>query len=345
MSQVTLKDIASILGVSVTTVSKALKDYPDISDDTKHAVKLLAEKLNYKPNIHAVTLRSNQSKTIGVILPKIDHQFFAETITGIISEANVHGYQVIVLFSDESMSTEEKQVDLLLEKRVDGILMSLANETNRYEHLHKVVRNQVPLVLFDKITRQVNCSKVIIDDEKAAFKAVEHLIKTGCRKIALFGGPQFPSNYNSRQKGYTKALEKHGITPDESLIYICEDLSIAEGMDNAKALLKTHPDTDGIFCITDHIALGAVSYLNDAQISIPEQISIMGFSNWLITPYIKPHLSTVDQPSVQIGKESASLLIDEIDRKNKKLPVEFYEIKLQTHLVLRETTKAVVAGK
>ncbi|UGU14316.1 LacI family transcriptional regulator [Sinomicrobium kalidii] len=339
MSQVTLKDIASILGVSVTTVSKALKDYPDISSETKHAVKLLADKLNYKPNIHAVTLRSNQSKTIGVILPKVDHQFFAETINGIISEANIHGYQVIVLFSDESMTTEEKQVDLLLEKRVDGILMSLANETNRYDHLHKVVKNHVPLVLFDKITRQVNCSKVIIDDEKAAYKAVEHLVKTGCRKIALFGGPKFPSNYNSRLKGYRKALEDHGIPPDDSLVYICHDLSIAEGRENAEKLLKAHPDTDGIFCITDHIALGAISYLNDANIAIPDDVSIIGFSNWLVTPYIKPHLSTVDQPSVQIGKESASLLIDEIDRKNKKQPIEFFEIKLQTHLILRETTR------
>ncbi|WP_461533577.1 LacI family DNA-binding transcriptional regulator [Sinomicrobium sp.] len=338
MSQVTLKDIASILGVSVTTVSKALKDYPDISNDTKHAVRLLAEKLNYKPNIHAVTLRSNQSKTIGAILPKIDHPFFAEAITGIISEANVHGYQVIILFSDESITTEEQQVDLLLEKRVDGILMSLANETNRFDHLHKIIKNQVPLVLFDKITRQVNCSKVIIDDEKAAYKAVSHMIKTGCRNIGILSGPEFPSNYNSRLKGYLRALEEHEITQDDTKICRCDHLSIEEGRSNTETLLKNHPEIDGIFCITDHIALGSISYLNDKGISIPDQISVMGFSNWMITPYIKPHLSTVDQPSIQMGKESASLLIDEIDKKHKKQPVEFYEVKLQTHLVLRETT-------
>ncbi|RAV28557.1 LacI family DNA-binding transcriptional regulator [Sinomicrobium soli] len=340
MSQVTLKDIASILGVSVTTVSKALKDYPDISNDTKHAVKLLADKLNYKPNIHAVTLRSNQSRTIGAILPKVDHQFFAETITGIISEANIHGYQVIVLFSDESVATEERQVDLLLEKRVDGILMSLANETNRFGHLHKVVKNQVPLVLFDKITRQVNCSKVIIDDEKAAYKAVNHMIKTGCRNIGILSGPEFPSNYNSRLRGYIRALEEHGMAYDDSRVFSCGHLSIEEGRENAETLLKNHPDTDGIFCITDHIALGTISYLNDAGIPVPGQVSVMGFSNWMITPYIKPHLSTVDQPSTQMGKESASLLINEIERKHKKQPVEFYEIKLQTHLVLRETTRS-----
>lgn len=176
MRPVTLKDLAKTLGVSVTTVSKALKDYPDISEETKRQVKELAETLKYKPNIHAVTLRSQESKTLGVIVPKVDHHFFSEIINGVIEEAEKNGYLVISLFSNDTLELEQRQVQLLIDKRVDGILMALSNETqSNLDHIHSIFKNEIPLVLFDRVSAEVNCSKVLIDDPELLLIAQSHI--------------------------------------------------------------------------------------------------------------------------------------------------------------------------
>lgn len=204
MKPVTLKQIAEQLNISVTTVSKALKDYSDISPKTKVLVKEFAKTLNYKPNTFAVNLRTKESKTIGLIIPVIVHHFFSNVIRGIISQAEKKGYLVIILQSNESYELEKKQIDLLMSQRVDGILISLANGTANFSHLNEVIAQDKPLVMFDKIAKIVKCSKIIIDDRKAAYIATQHLIDTGCKRIAHFRGALLPQNSIDRFLGYKK---------------------------------------------------------------------------------------------------------------------------------------------
>jgi LacI family transcriptional regulator len=202
MKQATLKEIAEKLGISITTVSKALKDYSDVSLKTKTAVISLAKELNYSPNTFAVNLRTQESKTIGLIIPEIVHHFFSNIIKGIITEAEHNGYLVIILQSNESLELEKKQVALLINKRVDGILISLSNDTNDDDHLKAILERNIPLVQFDKISKLINSSKVIINDQKAAMNATQHLIDAGFTKIAYIRGPINPQNSIDRFIGY-----------------------------------------------------------------------------------------------------------------------------------------------
>lgn len=339
MAQVTLKQIAEILGISVTTVSKALKDYTDVSQDTKKKVKELATSLNYQPNAMALSLRNQESKTIGLIIPEISHPFFGNVIDGVIEEAENNGYLVIILQSNESFELETKQIEMLLNKRVDGILMSLSNETDSVEAINRIIENDTPIVLFDKISKMVKCSKVTIDDQKAAYQATELLIKSGCKKIAHFRGPLNPQGSIDRFIGYKKALDNYDMEYDPSLVYICNRISAQEGIDYAQQVLKDHPDVDGIFAITDLVAAGAMSYFNKNGIDVPNQVAIIGFSNWPISSLLTPSLSTVDQPGTQIGKESLNILLNEISSKKKKEPIEHCFIQLPTKIIERESSK------
>ncbi len=261
MKPVTLKEIASRLNISVSTVSKALKDYPDIGIETKSLVRETARKLNYKPNTLAINLRTNESKTIGLVIPEIVHHFFSSVIKGIVSRAEKKGYLVIILQSDESCELEKKQLELLLDQRVDGIIISLANDTDQYDHIQEVMRQNTPLVMFDKVSKRVECSKVIIDDRKAAYEATLHLIQKGCRRIAHFRGALTPLNSIDRFLGYRKALLDNGLEFDPSLVYICEcdDRSFEEGKENARKLMEDHDDVDGVFINTDLVAIGALT--------------------------------------------------------------------------------------
>ncbi len=230
MKPTTLKEIAERLGISVATVSKALKDYPDVSKRTKGLVKELAKTLNYKPNAFAVNLRTKESKTIGLIIPEIVHHFFSNVIKGIVSQAEKKGYLVIILQSNESYELEKKQVDLLLRQQVDGIIISIANETADFTHLNDIIAINKPLVMFDKIAKVVPCSKVIIDDRKAAYDATQHLIDIGCSRIAHFRGPLLPQNSIDRFLGYKKALLDNNMPYDPSLVYIRLAIALRRNM-------------------------------------------------------------------------------------------------------------------
>ena len=338
MGEVTLKEIALELGISVTTVSKALKGYKDVSPKTREAVLDLTKKLNYKPNSFAVNLRTKESKTIGLIIPEIVHHFFSNIVNAIIEKAEKKGYLVIILQSNESEELEKKQIDLLLSKRVDGILISLSNNTKNLDHLKKIIANKTPLVLFDKISKLVDCSKVVIDDRKAAYAATEHLIKTGCKKIAHFRGPLNPQNSIDRFLGYKKALEDYHLTFDNSLVFTCEKVTFEEGYQFAKKIYTKHKDIDGIFAITDLVGIGAVAYFNEVGVKIPEQIAIIGFSNWFMSSVISPSLSTIDQPGFEMGKKALKLLIKEIESSKKGLTFEFKTIVLPTNVIKRKST-------
>jgi LacI family transcriptional regulator len=341
MALVTLKQIAEKLGISITTVSKALKEYPDVSKKTRKLVRETASMLNYKPNSFAVNLRTKESKIIGLIIPVIVHHFFSSVIKGIVAQAEKKGYLVIILQSNESYELEKKQIDLLLSKRVDGILISLANETADFKHLNQVISQETPLVMFDKIAKIVKCSKVIIDDRKAAYKATQHLIDIGCKRIAHFRGSLLPQNSIDRFLGYKKALIDNNLEYDPSLVYICEcgEMSFEEGKKNASQLLKDHKDIDGIFINTDLVAIGAMTELIKQGVKIPEDISVVGFSNWFMASIISPSLTTINQPGLEMGKNSFKLLYKEIKERKKKKTINYKELVLETELVIRNSTK------
>lgn len=337
---VTLKQIAEELGISITTVSKALKEYPDVSKKTRKLVRETAAMLNYKPNSFAVNLRTKESKTIGLIIPEIVHHFFSSVIKGIISQAEKKGYLVITLQSNESYELEKKQIDLLISKRVDGILISLANGTADYTHISEVLNQETPLVMFDKIAKVIKCSKVTIDDRKAAYKATQYLIDIGCKRIAHFRGPLLPQNSIDRFLGYKQALTDNNIIYDSSLVYLLNDMSFDEGKFYANQLLKDHSDVDGIFINTDLVAIGAISEFNNQGIKVPEQINVIGFSNWFMASVISPSLTTINQPGFEMGKNAFKLLYKEIKDKKKKKVINYKNIVLDTDLIIRESTKS-----
>ncbi len=339
MREVTLKQIAENLGISITTVSKALKDYPDVSKKTKALVKEEAKRLNYKPNVFAVNLRTKESKTVGLIVPEVVHHFFSSVINGIIEQAEKKGYLVIILQSNESSELEKKQIDLLISKRVDGIMISLASTTTDISHLNYVLEQETPMVMFDKISKLVDCSKIIINDREAAYVATKHLIDTGCKRIAHFRGALLPQNSIDRFLGYKKALEDHGIPYDSSLVYICERVDYQNGVDAATQLLQDHDDVDGVFAITDLVAIGAIKVFNEKGIKVPDDISIMGFSNWFVSSAITPSLSTIDQPGYEMGVKTFKLLYREMKAKKKGEKIVLKTKVLETALIKRNSTK------
>jgi LacI family transcriptional regulator len=339
MNSAKLIDIASALGISVTTVSKALKGYSDVSEITRVKVLETAKNMNYKPNSNAVYLRTNETKTIGVIIPTMVHHFFSVVLNGILEEAEKRGYFVIILQSNEKYEIEKKQLDLLLQKRVDGVLISLTNETDDFTHINQTIKNNTPVVLFDKIAKTVNCSKVIINDRKAAYDAVTFLIKKGYKKIAHFRGPYTPQNSIDRFLGYKKALEDHNITYDSSLVYLCDNnADLEDGYTNAIKLVEDRNGVDAIFAITDLVAIGIIKYFNQKKIKIPEEIAVFGFSNWYMSTVISPTLSTVEQPGFDIGQQATSLLIDEIRKIKEKIPVTHQIIEIPTYIIERESS-------
>ncbi len=339
MKKVTLKEIAEKLNISYTTVSKALKDYPDVSNVTKEKVRALVKKLNYIPNASAINLRTSESKTIGVIIPATVHHFFSTVIKGILEISEKRGYLVILLQSNESSSLEKKQVDLFLNKGVDGLLISLSNETKSFDHIQKIIDYDKPLVLFDKITKSINCSKVIIDDKKAAYKAVKFLINKGYKRIAHFRGNLNPQNSIDRFLGYKQALIDCNIEYDPNLVYICDsNADFDDGYKYANQLIKDHKtNVDAIFAITDVIAIGALKYFNDNNIKVPDDVAIFGFSNWFMSSVVTPSISTIDQPGYKMGKKAAKILLKNIDNKNNKRPLETETIVLKTKLIQRKS--------
>lgn len=338
MKNITLKQIAETLGISITTVSKALKGYTDVNENTRKSVLELAERLHYMPNSFAVNLRTQESKTIGLVIPEVVHHFFSNVIRGIIEEAEKNGYLVIILQSSESAAFEKKQIELLIQKRVDGIIISLSNESNNETYLTQIISKEIPLVQFDKIAKLIPSSKVIINDQKAAYNAVSHLIAKGCKKIAHIRGPVNPQNAIDRFLGYKKALEDHNISFDPKLVYTCTNVTFEEGIDFAEQIIKNHPDVDGIFAITDLVAVGVLAYCNDNGIHVPQKIKLIGFSNWFMSQVVSPKLSTVEQPSFEMGKQAFNVLLEEINAKKVGIAFSPKTIELDTTIIEREST-------
>jgi len=336
-NQVTIKDIARELGISPSTVSRALKDHPDISVETKKAVNALSEKLNYQPNIVALNLRQRKTNTIGVIIPEIVHFFFSTVISGIEDIAYQAGYNVILAQSNESYQREVTDMKALFNSRVDGMLLSLSRETTNYDHIESIISKGVPIVFYDRMYNSPTSSKVIVDDYVGAKEAVLHLIDQGCKRIAhLRGFPNLMISAN-RLKGYEDALSERNIKLNKELIFDCPSGSFEEGKRATQKALDMANPPDAFFATDDPMAMGAVSAIREKGLKIPQDIAIVGFGNWFFGEMIEPSLTTVDQPGFEMGQEAARMLIKQIEMKDKDEPI--LETKtLKTKLIIRNSS-------
>lgn len=336
-----LKEMAKRLSLSPAAVSKALNDYPDISLATKKIVKSYAKKVGYKANSQASFLRSQKSKTIGVIIPDITNPFYTKILKAIMHEAYKNDYSVILGNSIESFSLEEKLVNQFLQQKVDGILMSLTNDTSQYKHLENIIADNTILVLFDKVAKLIDCSKVFVDDKDGGFNATEHLIKKGCTKIAHFRGGLNPQNSIDRYLGYREALSINKISFDPNKVLISSSGSIQQGYILAKKLYDSGIEIDGLFCITDMVALGAIRFFKEQKIDIPNEISVIGFSNTMVGNLVYPSLSTIDQKASKIGAEAVRLFLSEEKMLRTENRLENQSLVIKTTLIKRESTQRI----
>jgi LacI family transcriptional regulator len=338
-NQVTIKDLARELGISPSTVSRALKDHPDISPQTKKAVNELAEKLNYQPNIVALSLRQSKTNTIGVIIPEIVHFFFSTIISGIEDVAYSAGYNVILTQSNESLQREMLDMKTLFNSRVDGMLISLSRETTSFDHIESMLAKGVPMVFFDRVYQNPSANKIIVDDFSGAKEATLHLIQQGCKKIAHIEGSPNLEITKQRLEGYLEALKEKNIPIDKSLIFPCPDASIEAGKAVTEKILNGGNIPDAIFATNDPVAMGAMQAIRNKGLKIPKDVAVVGFSNWLFSSMMDPPLSSVDQPGFEMGQEATKLLIRQIEAKSKDDNDPQPETKiLKTRLVARESS-------
>ena len=336
-SRTTITEIANQLGISPSTVSRALNNHPAISKKTKKAVVKLAKKLNYQPNLLALNLLRKKTNTIGVIVPEITSYFFSSVINGIQDLVNPMGVNMIIGQSNESYEEEKSIVQTFASIRVDGFLISPSSQTKKCDHLRMLTENNIPLVIFDRDCEGVNVDKVFVDEYKGAFQAVEYLIQSGCRRIAHIAGQQSLSTARHRLKAYKDALTKNNIPVLNEYIVESYGFTPEHGIDPTKKLLSLSNPPDAIFTINDGVAIGAMYVIKDAGIKIPEEISVIGFDDDPHSSYFKPSLSTVWQPTYEMGMLSARILMKRISTANDLSKIR--EESLFPELVVRGSSK------
>ena len=334
--RITIKDIAQKLDISPSTVSRALKDHPDINPKTKKSVKEMAEKHHYIPNKIALGLLQNQSNTIGVIIPEIIHHFFSSVISGIENAAYKEGYNVMICQSMESYEKEVKNVQTLLSNHIDGLLISISKETRDCDHLKNFREIGLPLVFFDRIAEDIETDKVIVDDYGGAYKATQHLISMGCKRIAHFYGPLNLLIGTNRYNGYTQALKDNNYPLKEEYMIFCD--SFEDAVKQTEKILQLPEPPDAIFTVNDLTAAGAMKVITEKGYNIPDDIAIVGFTNSFISPLTNPTLSTIDQNGYTMGQEAAKILFQRIKEQSDKKTEPITKL-LDTDLIVRESSK------
>ena len=332
--QITIKDIAEKLGISTSTVSRALKDHPDISIKTRQAVKELAKLLGYKPNLIALNLKNSKTNTIGLVVPEVEHHFFSKIINGIEEVAYENNYNVLVVQSNESYMREVLNTQTLIANRVDGVLVSFSKETQDYSHFQQLVDNEIPIVFFDRVLEGFHADGVMVDDYSGAFNAVNHLISRGCERIALYSSPQHMLIGRNRFEGYKDALLKNNIKFNKDLVYACDTFESA--MKISRSVLKKHDRPDGIFAVNDLTAVGVLKVAKQLGIKIPEELKVVGFENSQSASICEPELTSVDQFGYNLGKKSAELLLKRITADDFNYKPE--SLKLKTELIIRKSS-------
>ncbi|MDR0983093.1 MAG: LacI family transcriptional regulator [Culturomica sp.] len=336
-TQITIKDIAKMLGISVSTVSRALKDHPDINPETKRQVKELSDKLNYSPNAIALSLRNRKTFQLGIIVPEIVHHFFSCVISGIEQVANEHGYNVIIMQSNESQEREISICKSLMNARIDGVLASVSKTTTDTSHFKQLLKAGVPMVFFDRIAGDLDTDRVIVDDFQAAYNAVKYMISTGCKSIAHLSAPQVLQIGQKRQLGYKQALIDSNIEVDPSLIIACDNQF--DAMLVGKQLMERDDRPDGIFAVNDLTAAGALYAVKKAGLKVPEDVSICGFTDGLVSTITDPPLTTISQHGEQMGHIAAQLLLKRISSEDSNYPTVTEVI--NTELIVRGSTKSI----
>lgn len=331
----TIHDIAKKLDITASTVSRALKDHPRISEATKKAVLKAAQTLNYQPNHIAAALRNGRSKIIGIIVPTADRSFFSSVVRGIEEIANASKYNVMICQSYDNFEKEVATVEALINARVDGIVASFAKGTENFDHFLKIKDKGIPLILFDRSNEDLEVSNVILDDYQGAYKAVTHLIKQGCKRIAHFTGIKKISIYRERYRGYREALQDNGLPFDESLV-IGSNMQLEDGIESMKKLLSLPSPPDAVFSASDYSAMGAMQVLKERKLRIPEDVALVGFGNEPFTWFSEPQLTTVDQRSKEMGNAAAEIFFEQIGHGKK--PFVPKKTVLKPELIIRKSS-------
>ena len=340
--KVTLKQIARELDVSISTVSKSLRNSLEIGEETRLKVQAFAKFYHYKPNNIALSLKNRKTKTIGIIIPEIVHHFFSTVINGVENIANENGYNVIICLSDDSFDKEVLNMELLANGSIDGFIMSLSKETQQkkdFHHISEVINQGMPVVMFDRVTNDIRCDKVIIDDELSAYEAVQSLIDKGRKKIALVTTVDYVSVGKLRTDGYTKALLNNGLPFDENLIIKIENVDNCE-MKIGK-LLEDRA-IDAVFAVNELFAVTIIKTANKMGLKVPDDLAVIAFTDGIISKYSTPTITTVTQNGMEMGNIAAKILIERLESEEEELEEgqeEIYKtIVIETHLIEREST-------
>jgi LacI family transcriptional regulator len=345
--KITLKQIARELDVSISTVSKALRNSAEISEDTKQKVQAFAKLYNYRPNNIALSLKNRKTNTIGIIIPEIVHHFFSKVIRGVELVANKRGYNVIIGLSNESFSKEVINMEMLANGSIDGFILSISKETLQqqdYHHFNETMSQGMPIVMFDRVVSEIKCDKVIVDDFNGAKNAVSKLISKGCKSIALITTKDYVSVGKLRTQGYLEALQDHKITPEADLILKMDDTLDYEVHLEAleteiKQLFMSNKNIDGVFAVNELYALSAMKVARKLGLNVPNDVQVIGFTDGVLSKHSTPSLTTVSQHAQQMGEKAANLLIDKIETEFDSDEEKFQTVVISTDLVERESTK------
>jgi len=331
---VTIYDLAKELGMSPSTVSRALSNHPRISEKTKEKVFRIANKYNYRLNTLASNLRKGSGNNIGIIVPRINRTFFADAIHGIESVTSKNGYNILICQSYESHQKEVENVQTLIDSRVDGILMSISAETTRFSHIETLISSGIPLVLFDRVVNSIDTSKVSNDNYKGAFDTTNHLIKQGYKNIAYLSGPLNLNIYKERFEGYRQSLKDNNVGYHQEFFYP-NAITKETGLKAGHNLLSLKHKPDAILAAGDYGALGALLALKEANIEVPWEMGVSGYANEPFTEIIEPSMTTSDQKSEEIGRNAAEILLEEI---NSEVQTVARHVSIKPELIVRNST-------
>jgi LacI family transcriptional regulator len=337
--KVTLKQIAKELDVSISTVSKSLRNSPEIGEETRLKVQAFAKFYHYKPNNIALSLKNRKTKTIGIIIPEIVHHFFSTVINGIEQVANENGYSVIICLSDDSFDKEVLNMEMLANGSIDGFIMSLSKETQfkgDFHHITEVINQGMPVVMFDRVTNDIFCDKVIIDDKLAAYEAVQSLIDKGRKKIALVTTVDYVSVGKLRTDGYIKALLDNDIPFNENLIIKIENVDTCE---ITIGKLLEDKAIDAVFAVNELFAVTIIKTANKIGLNVPTDLAVIAFTDGIISKYSTPTITTVSQSGLKMGNKAAKMLIERLETEQDDDEAENYKTEvIETHLIEREST-------
>lgn len=339
----TIVDVARKLNVSTSTVSRALNDHHSISEKTKLKVRKAAAELNYSPNNVAASLRRGKVNSIGVILPRINSTFMSNCVSGIESITYPAGYNLIISCSDEDYEKEVQCIAALKDSQVSGIILSLSNETKNTGHLTNIISQNIPLVMFDRISESLNVDSVVNDDAAMTVQAIEHLHTMGYRKIAIISSPTHIYVYKNRMKGYLEAINSLGLTLNHD--WIIENVQTKEqAQRSAEILFKAKDKPDAVFCTSDTIALGVIQTLQKLGINMPQEVGVIGYSNDTFSELIQPTLTSIEQYPQEIGVNAAKLMLDIIGDKNWSKQVH-RQIHIKPSLIIRDSSNRLLTEK